>query len=470
MPTNSEIISASYAAFRRGDVDAALTAFAPDIEWTHPDGMSDYGLGGTKKGHDEVRAFMARARTVFSEVRPEPREYVESGDRVMVIGVHHMRGARSGVAGTVRFVHTWRMAGGKAIQFEDHHDTAEVRRLVESAAAAGPGERVFQLGLGFWAAKVLLSAVELGVFTELAAAPLDIDELRSRLGLNQRAARDFLDALVALGLLQREAGQYANTATTAVLLDRAQPDTYIGGLLEIANEQWYQSWGNLTTALRTGAPQNNAIDGESDPFDVLYSDPERTRKFQQAMTAGAMPNIIALGDKLAWPTLHTVTDIGCSAGALLGHLLRRYSNLTGVGFDLPAVAAGFRDTVTRFGLTDRMSFVPGNFFTDPLPPADIIVFGHILCDWDLATKRMLLRKAHDALPNGGMVVIYDAIIDDERRHNVFGLLKSLHMLLESPGGFEYTGTDCLTWLAETGFHSCHVEHLAGADSMAVGVK
>ncbi len=136
MSTNDEIIRTSYAAFRRGDVDGALAAFARDIEWTHPNGMSDYGLSGMKKGHEEVRAFMAQARTVFSELRPEPEEFVESGDRVVVFGTHHMRGARSGVAGTVRFVHSWRLSNGKATHFEDHHDTADVRRIAEPETSA----------------------------------------------------------------------------------------------------------------------------------------------------------------------------------------------------------------------------------------------------------------------------------------------------------------------------------------------
>lgn len=285
MSTNSEIIRASYAAFHRGDVDAAMALFAPDIEWTHPDGMNDFGLGGTKKGHGEVRAFMARARTVFRELRPDPQEFVESGDRVVVFGAHHMRGARSGVAGTVPFVHSWRLVDGRATHFEDTHDTAAVRRIVQPGAeVADWRDHLIQSGLGFWRAKVLLSAVELGVFTELGDdTELDAGALRERLGLHGRGLRDFLDALVSLGLLERDAGRYRNTAAAAAFLDRARPKTYVGGLLEVANERWYDVWGNLTTALRTGARQDNtvqggAVEGGVDPFEVLYADPERSAR------------------------------------------------------------------------------------------------------------------------------------------------------------------------------------------------
>jgi ketosteroid isomerase-like protein/SAM-dependent methyltransferase len=467
--TNTDIIKASYAAFARGEVDAALACFSPDIEWTHPDGMADFGLGGTRKGLDEVRRFMARARTVFSEIRGEPREFLESGQRVVVLGSHHMRGRESGVAGTVPYVHTWWFADGLATHFSDVHDTAEVRRIV----APGPvvpdwGGHIIQLGLGFWPARVVQSAVELGVFTELAVAPGNGSELSERLGLHPRGTRDFLDTLVSLGLLAREGDRYRNTAAAASFLDRATPETYLGGILELAGELWYPSWGRLTTALRTGEPQNNTGEGDTDSFGVLYADPDRARRFGRAMAAGAAASAGALADRLRWEEVRTVVDIGCSAGALLATVLTRHSHLTGVGFDLAPVGPGFEETAKEFGLAGRMSFMAGDFFADALPAADVLVLGHVLHDWDLATKRTLLRKAREALAPGGRVVIYDTLIDDDRRERTQSLLMSLHMLLESPGGFDYTEADCLAWLAEAGFRDCSVEHLAGPDYLVTG--
>ena len=117
-----------------------------------------------------------------------------------------------------------------------------------------------------------------------------------------------------------------------------------------------------------------------------------------------------------------------------------------------------------------MRFHGGSFFEDPLPKVDVIVMGHILHDWDLAQKRMLLGKVFDALPKGGAVVVYDAIIDDDRRNNAFGLLMSLNMLIETPGGFDYTGADCQAWMREAGFSKTRVEPLVGPDSMVIGLK
>jgi hypothetical protein len=147
-----------------------------------------------------------------------------------------------------------------------------------------------------------------------------------------------------------------------------------------------------------------------------------------------------------------------------------HSHLTDGGFDLTGCAPGFEKYVTKHGLSDRLKFYAGSFFTDPLPSADVLVMGHILHDWNLEEKKMLLRKAYEALPANGALIVYEALIDDERHENAFGLLMSLNMLIETPGGFDYTGADCRSWMQETGFRETRVEHLTGPDSMVVGIK
>ena len=131
---------------------------------------------------------------------------------------------------------------------------------------------------------------------------------------------------------------------------------------------------------------------------------------------------------------------------------------------------GLADDLARVGVGDRLSFVPGSFFEQDLPKADVVLMGHILHDWDLPTKKMLIQKAYDAVPAGGALVVYESIIDDDRSQNAFGLMMSLNMLIETPGGFDYTGADCAAWMREAGFEKTRVEHLSGHDSMVVGVK
>lgn len=163
-----------------------------------------------------------------------------------------------------------------------------------------------------------------------------------------------------------------------------------------------------------------------------------------------------------------MADIGTAQGALLRTVLETNPHLHGTGFDLPAVEPIF--TEYSAPVEDRSTFHPGDFFTDPLPEADVLVLGHILHDWDLPTKLMLLRKAHDALPDGGAILIYESLIDDDRRTNLGGLLMSLNMLIETPGGFDYTAADLRTWLTDTGFHDPVTEHLIGPESMVWALK
>jgi hypothetical protein len=137
---------------------------------------------------------------------------------------------------------------------------------------------------------------------------------------------------------------------------------------------------------------------------------------------------------------------------------------------LPGVQRHFEAYVASHGLADRLRFVGGDFFADPFPPADIIVMGHILHDWDLEGKRKLIAKAYDALPSGGAFVAFEPIIDNERRENVVGFLTSLNMLIETRGGFDYTFADCEGWFKDAGFRETRHEHLAGPESMVIGIK
>lgn len=329
-------------------------------------------------------------------------------------------------------------------------------------------EQILSLGLGFWGSKTLLSAVETGLFTELAKGSLDFETLSERLMLHSRSARDFLDALVALGMLQRDGDQYANTPETDLFLDRAKP-SYIGGILEMANARLYPFWGSLTEALRTGQPQNEAKRGE-DFFTALYADPGRLKGFLEAMTGISMGAAIAIANKFPWDRYQTFVDVGTAQGGLPVQVAQAHDHLSGGGFDLPPVGPVFEEYVNLHGLGDRLRFYPGDFFEDPLPKADVLVMGRILHDWNLEEKKTLLSKAYEALPEDGALIVYETIIDDDRRENAFGLLMSLNMLIETPGGFDYTGADCCSWMREAGFRETYVEHLVGPDSMGVGIK
>lgn len=329
-------------------------------------------------------------------------------------------------------------------------------------------DRILQTGLAFWASKTLLSAVEIGIFTDLARHPGDLESVRGRMGLHPRSARDFLDALTSLGFLQRVDGIYHNSPDADYFLDKAKP-SYIGGILEMANHRLFRYWAELTTALRTGEPQNESKGGH-DPFAALYADPAKLCEFLSAMSGVSRGANMTIARMFPWKDYQTCADIGTAQGDLVTQIALANPHINGIGFDLPEVGPVFEEYIESHQLNERVRFAGGDFFKDDLPKAEVILFGHILHDWDLCTKRMLLRKAFDALPSGGAVIIYDAIIDDDRSQNAFGLLMSLNMLVETPGGFDYTGADCVEWLNEAGFVDCRVEHLVGPDSMVIGIK
>jgi hypothetical protein len=325
-----------------------------------------------------------------------------------------------------------------------------------------------QVGMGFFASKTLLSAVEMEVFTELAKHPEDLETLTGRLGLHPRSSRDFLDTLVALGFLERNNGIYYNTPSTDVFLDKRKP-SYIGGILEMANRRLYLHWSKLTTALRTGLPQGEGSAG-ADTFESLYADPARLKGFLRAMTGISHGANMTIAAKFPWAKYKTVVDAGAAQGDLLTQVALKNPHLTGTGFDLPEVGPIFEEYIEENGLFSRVKFQGGSFFTQPIPKADVVMMGHILHDWNLEEKKMLIAKVYDALPEGGAFIAYDSLIDDDRSKNAFGLLMSLNMLIETPGGFDYSGADCIGWMKEAGFREARVEHLVGPDSMTVGIK
>ena len=212
-------------------------------------------------------------------------------------------------------------------------------------------DRIVQLGTGFFGAKTVLSAAELGLFTELAKGPLDAETLRVRLGLHPRSARDFFDALVALKLLERQAGKYSNSPEADLFLDRAKP-SYVGGLLEMCSVRLYGHWTHLTEGLRSGAPQNETKVG-GDPFATLYSTPERLESFLRGMTGITLGSARAIALKFPWQQYRTFADVGTAQGAVPVQVALANPHLSGIGYDLPAVKPIFEKYTAANGVADR---------------------------------------------------------------------------------------------------------------------
>jgi phospholipid N-methyltransferase len=325
-----------------------------------------------------------------------------------------------------------------------------------------------ELGFSFLASKALLTAVTLGVFDALADGPKSLETLEEELDLNPRGSEDFLDALVALDVLDRENGEYRNTPATDTFLVSHKP-SYIGGLLEMANDRLYHFWGNLEEALHTGMPTNELDDDQIHPFEeAIYQNDENLEQFVGAMTGLSMGVANVLAHEFPWGAYDTVVDLGTSEGVVPKRLAEENDHLTAIGVDLPRVEPYFQAFAGESPAADRIEFEPADFFGDAeLPVADVYILGHILHDWSLEEKKEILQKVADAVTEGGAIIVYGTLIDDDRRENEMGLLMSLSMLVETPDGFDYTHSECAEWLRKAGFTDPEVEQLPGAKSMVV---
>jgi hypothetical protein len=332
---------------------------------------------------------------------------------------------------------------------------------------------ILNVGLGFWASKTLLTAVKLELFTKLAVRPLTAREIKYEICLNERGLYDFLDALVALGFLQKTGNKstavYSNSADTDLFLDKNKL-SYVGGMLEMANNRLYGFWNYLEEGLRTGAPQNEIRTGRTNLFEEIYSDVDKTREFVNAMGGIQTGNFVTFATRFDFSGYHTLCDIGGAGALLSAHVAVHNPHMSCISFDLPAVAPIAAENISKMGLAEDVKIHSGDFFNDPFPKADVITMGNILHDWGMKDKKMLIWKAHDALPQGGSLVVIENIIDDDRRQNAFGLMMSLNMLLETNEGSDFTAADFDIWAKEAGFSRTYVIPLTGPSSAVVAVK
>jgi len=332
---------------------------------------------------------------------------------------------------------------------------------------------IMQTSTAFWASKVLLTAVEFDLFSTLGKTSMAAKDIEQKLELHPRATFDFLDALVALRFLDRDGdgpeGRYKNTPETAAFLDRKSP-TYIGGVTEMLNSRLFGFWNNLGTALKTGQPQNETkLHGKS-IFEELYSDEGKLYEFLEAMTGFQAANFHQLAEKFNFSRYQTVSDIGGALALLSRTLGAHHEHLTFTSFDLAPVGPLAQKQIEQENMSERIKIISGDFFQDDLPGADIITMGNILHDWNLEKKKILIKKAYDALPEGGAFIVIENLIDDKRRENAFGLLMSLNMLIEFGDAFDYTGENFRDWCSEAGFSKFEFIPLAGPTSAAVAYK
>jgi SAM-dependent methyltransferase len=318
---------------------------------------------------------------------------------------------------------------------------------------------ILSLGNSFCYAKALLTAVELGLFTELGNSAASPEQIRARLGLHGRGLKDFLDLLVTLGLLERNGRSYRNAIGAMRYLVASSQD-YIGGFLEGAARNLYPAWGRLPDALRTGQRQTGMS------FNEMIKVPEIRLQFvhmMDALTRLLSPQLI---DKFDWSEHETVLDVGGCKGTLVAQLLQANPHLRGHVFDLPELQAYFDESVAELGLATRMTFHSGDFFKQNLPHADVVILGHVLHDWNVEQRSELLANAYAAVNPGGGLLIYDRMLEDEPNH-AENLVVSLSMLLVTEGGSEYAVRELRRFAASVGCSNIWASPIGHDDTLVI---
>jgi SAM-dependent methyltransferase len=321
-------------------------------------------------------------------------------------------------------------------------------------------QRLLRLGSAFCEAQALLAAVECGVFTALDATPATVDQLRQRLGLHGRGLPELLRLLVRSGVLEESAGVFTNTDDAAAHLVADRPG-YVGGALLGAKNNLYPVWSGLSDALRTGRPVSAGQD-----FRRMVANPAEVRRYAAMMAGALRPLLPGLLASLPWARYRDVVDVGGCRGELVGELVRAHAGLTGRVFDLPELAPAFTEHMSDLGVTGRTAFVPGDFFTDPLPTTDVIVLGHVLHNWDATRRESLLRAAYRALRPGGVLLVYDRMLDGADS-TVDNLVASLTMLLVTDGGGEYPVAELTGAAGAAGFTSTHTRRLDANETLVI---
>lgn len=346
-------------------------------------------------------------------------------------------------------------------------------------------EKIIDLGFGFWPSRLLISAADIGLFEALKQAErgtMTSEQVSAAFGLQSDKAEKFLDALVSIKMLSRDGegddAAYSNTPETAIFLQKDKFETYVGGMLEHSSQRLYSHWADLAEALKTGKAQNEAkLRGDSSEtteqtFDEIYSSPEMVETFAMAMMGVNARDMKAFATKFDFSKYKTLADAGGSTGQLCAYVAMENPHMMCTTLDLPALIPIAERCIKKWGVSDRVKAVSCDFFKDDFPEVDIITMSKVLHDWNLEDKLFLIKKAYDALPEGGILVAIELIIDENRRENTLGLLLSLNMLVETGanGGFDYTHADFNKWCLQVGFKRTECLPLGGPSSAVIAYK
>ncbi|MFJ2779870.1 methyltransferase [Kitasatospora sp. NPDC087315] len=309
---------------------------------------------------------------------------------------------------------------------------------------------LMDLTLGVYAFKGLALATELEVFTELAGGKgVTLDAFARRHGIHERPAELLLTALVSLDLLVLDdEGFYRNSAVSEEFLVKGKP-RYFGGWVTLVDKHEYPAYIKMLDSLRGNHPTTWDVENQKSLFQP--DDPVVKEHFWDAMHSLSAYTAGRLAESIDFSGIKRLLDVGGGGAAYDIELCRRHPHLKTTVFDLPFVCELTRPRVEAAGLADRIDFASGDFFEVGGVPGgyDAILLSNILHDWGIEDARKILRACAEALPSGGVLLVTESFVDDDKRGPAPAALMSLNMLVET-WGRNYTAAEYGEWAAEFG--------------------
>lgn len=321
--------------------------------------------------------------------------------------------------------------------------------------------------MAFQKSRLVLSGLDLGLYALLEEGPRTADDIRQRLGLAERGVGDFLTALVHLGIIEEESGLFRNSPGASMTLteDGAAGMT---SFLRMVSRVMFPAWGHLTEALRTGQPQASNFHSD-DMFSDIYSSEDTKDDLVRMAEDASRPLVPAIADAFDWGAYGSVVELGGCRGNVLAGLVAIHDHLDACVFDLPQLEPSFDDHMPRLGTTGKVRFHAGDFFTTPIPRADVVMIGHSLVDWSDDQRRTIIRNAYDAVQPGGAFLVWDPMIagDDNDLDNT---IRSLNFQLMTATGTNYRVEDCEQWMLDAGFELTSHVSLGHSVTLVTGRK
>lgn len=348
--------------------------------------------------------------------------------------------------------------------------TAELQTATPETSAER-ARTLLRLNTAYWQAKVLHSAVEIGLFEFLAQGPATVEEIRSGVEITHSLAMEYLDILVHLGLLERSVDElYSNSdwASEFLVPTAAQ---YMGGTITQHSRMHYHTWSKLTEALRDGQAKSGMTAHGPDAYPTFYQDLDKARQVMNHFDVFNGFTAEELAGHLDWSQYRSFVDVGGGRGNVAATIAAAHPHLQGGVFDLPALRPLYEELAAERGLAQRLQFHGGDFFANDLPKTDVVIIGHVLPDWPVDQRQDLVNRIFNALDSGGMIVIYDTMIGADHEE-LPALLQRLNHSLVRGESSSYTVQECRGYLEEAGFHfdRAHPADTLVHDWFVTGIK